>query len=258
VDASVQWSPARAFPYHPCSCLGQELSASCIILSCLTSLWPSFFYRWPNASQNMSKQMPCCHVQEFLQSVQVCSSLFKSFKFCRAAATCSVHRDLPGHDVHECRLLETTSWTWLVDTCGYLWSFHVEPWELSVHLVEDIFNETAARCTCRLLKGLKIFTNLEQRFSCDHLRSAITWDILEFCRHPKCGKWMQMTKLGNFRTWDSDSPKKLKDTVCLLHVTVSDFIVRDLSEPEWEITMEIHCIRLSFWFANGKAHTPNR
>ena len=70
----------------------------------------------------MSKQMPCCHVQEFLQSVQVCSSLFKSFKFCRAAATCSVHRDLPGHEVHECSHL----WI-LVDTCGYLWSFHVEP-----------------------------------------------------------------------------------------------------------------------------------
>lgn len=104
-----------------------------------------------------------------------------------------------------------------------------------MHLVEDIFNETAARCTCRLLKGLKIFTNLGQRFSCDLRSPAITWDILEFCS-PKALWQMNavLTKLGNFWTWDSD-----RYCQCLLHVTVSDFIVRDLSEHgkiRWKFT----------------------
>ena len=124
VDTSVQRSPARDLPCHPCSCL-QELSASCPIVLDLT-LW-SFFYR-PNASQTCQNR---CHVQHvtcwkhvfhmFKTSVQVCFT--KTF-FSRAAATCSVHRDL-ARRTSETRTPPTKRLSWLVDTCGLFMSFPV-------------------------------------------------------------------------------------------------------------------------------------
>ena len=226
VDASVQWSPARAFPYHPCSCLGQELSASCIILSCLTSLWPSFFYRWPNASQNMSKQMPCCHVQEFLQSVQgVSNSVGRPLL---AVSTVTYQATTSTSADYWRQHLEPDLWI-LVDTCGlFMWSH--ENCLCTLRRTFSMKQQHAVPAgSWRVWRSSQISSKDSAAITCD-LRSPGTSSSFVDIRNVanEC-KWQS---LGISGLGIATVLKKLKDTVCLLHVTVSDFIVRDLSEPE--------------------------